>query len=197
MGNALVCTGGIGSGKSYVTQVFSRLGVPVYDADSRTKKLYETDLGLLDSLKDLLGSDIVRNGKLDKKRFASLIFSDDSLLEKVNSIVHPVVLEDFKRWKTDYFFASNLVMMESALFFSAPIFHSEIDKVLLVYAPVDLRIKRVVRRDGCDEKSVIMRMENQCKYEDVRDRADFTIFADGKHAVLPQVVDVLKRCDYL
>jgi dephospho-CoA kinase len=197
MGKTLVCTGGIGSGKSYVTDVFSRMGVPVYDADSRTKRLYETDSGLLDSLKDLLGDTIVRNGRLDKKRLASLIFTDNSLLEKVNGIVHPIVLEDFKRWKKENLLTSNLLLMESAIFFSVPIFHSEIDKVLLIYAPVDLRIRRVVSRDGCDEKSVIMRMENQCSYEDMRDRADFIIFADGKHAVLPQVVDVLKICDYL
>jgi dephospho-CoA kinase len=65
-----------------------------------------------------------------------------------------------------------------------------------VYAPEDLRIKRVTQRDECSENSVRMRIERQCRYEDVRERADFIIFADGKHAVLPQVIDVLKRCDY-
>jgi dephospho-CoA kinase len=196
MATTLVCTGGIGSGKSYISKIFSVLGVPVYDADSRAKSLYETDKLLLNSLVDLLGEQIIDNGELDKKRLASLIFGNDSLLDKVNSIVHPRVLEDFKNWKLEKSLMSDLLLMESALYFSAPIFRHEVDKVVLVYAPEDLRIKRVTQRDECSENSVRMRIERQCRYEDVRERADFIIFADGKHAVLPQVIDVLKRCDY-
>lgn len=197
MTTTLVCTGGIGSGKSYISEIFSRLGVPVYDADSRTKRLYEKDPDLLNSLVKLLGEQILDNGKLDKRRLASLIFENESLLEKVNGVVHPRVLEDFRKWKVESSLSSNLLLMESALYFSAPLFHSEVDKVVLVYAPESLRIKRVVERDGCSEQNVRMRMARQCRYEDVRESADFIIFADGEHAVLPQVIDVLKACNYL
>ena len=99
MMKTLAVTGGIGSGKSYIVRMFAALGVPVYDADSRTKELYVSDQGLLAGLKSVLGDDLVRDGVLDRQYMASRIFSDKSLLKKVEELVFPRVINDFRKWK--------------------------------------------------------------------------------------------------
>lgn len=99
MMRTLAVTGGIGSGKSYVVRMFAALGVPVYDADSRTKGLYGSDPELLASLQSILGQDLVRDGVLDRQYMASRIFSDRDILSRVEAVVFPRVLRDFMAWK--------------------------------------------------------------------------------------------------
>ena len=93
----LAVTGGIGSGKSYVVRMFAALGVPVYDADARTKELYASDPGLLSELKTLIGDAVVRDGVLDRQYMASRIFADKELLSRVEAAVFPRVLHDYRR----------------------------------------------------------------------------------------------------
>jgi dephospho-CoA kinase len=189
----LVCTGGIGSGKSYAIKVFKALGVPSYIADQRAKELYETDSVLLDELVSLLGKGIIREGRLDKREMALRIFPNPNLLKKVNEIVHPRVLSDFLIWReSQKSIGEEVVVFESAIFFETPIFHGIEDKVIVVTAPEDVRIKRVMKRDGITEDEVRERMSRQCSDEERLKEADFVIYTDGKKAVLPQISEILK-----
>ncbi|MDP3397644.1 MAG: dephospho-CoA kinase [Bacteroidales bacterium] len=189
----LVCTGGIGSGKSYAIKVFKALGVPSYIADQRAKELYETDSVLLDELVSWLGKGIIREGRLDKREMALRIFPNPNLLKKVNEIVHPRVLSDFLIWReSQKSMGEEVVVFESAIFFETPIFHGIEDKVIVVTAPEDVRIKRVMKRDGITEDEVRERMSRQCSDEERLKEADFVIYTDGIKAVLPQISEILK-----
>ncbi len=197
MAICLVCTGGIGSGKSYTVKIFNSLGVPAYVADDRAKELYECDKVLLDSLVQLLGDEIVCDGKIIKEVMAAKIFPNPNLLSKVNDIVHPRVLADFKKWKLEQELKGfKVVLFESAIFFEAPIFHSIADKIIVVTAPQNVKIDRVVKRDNVSEQSVKERMARQISDEERVNRADFIIFANDKKALLPQVLQILNGVSY-
>ena len=190
----IVCTGGIGSGKSYVARIFSGLGIPVYIADERAKELYMRDSLLLKELVNLLGNDILEEGRLNKEVMASKIFPNPALLNKVNDIVHPRVLNDFKLWqKKEEERGAGVVVFESAIFIESPVFHHIADKILVVSAPVSERIRRVIKRDKMSEQQVRERIARQLTDEQLFQRADFIIFADGKRAVLPQVLSLLNE----
>ena len=194
----LACTGGIGSGKSYVLRIFSALGVPVYFSDDRTKELYNQNQQLIKELSNLLGEDILFNGVLNKAAMAAKIFADKSLLSQVNSIVHPIVLEDFIEWKKEQSSKGmNFVIIESAIILEIPFFLDETDGVLVVTAPEDVRIERVTKRDGLSPEAVKTRMDKQMSDKERIDKADFVIFADGQRAVLPQVLEVYNRVNNL
>lgn len=194
----LACTGGIGSGKSYVLRIFSALGVPVYFSDDRTKELYNQNQRLIKELSNLLGEDILFNGVLNKAAMAAKIFADKSLLSQVNSIVHPIVLEDFIEWKKEQSSKGmNFVIIESAIILEIPFFLDETDGVLVVTAPEDVRIERVTKRDGLSPEAVKTRMDKQMSDKERIDKADFIIFADGQRAVLPQVLEVYNRVNNL
>ena len=186
------CTGGIGTGKSYVVRIFSALGIPAYIADDRAKELYEIDKGLLNKLVEVLGEEIVVDGVLQKRIMANIIFSNKELLKKVNHIVHPRLLEDFYAWRGEQERKGvDMIIYESAIFLETPIFHSIADKVIVVTAPVDVRIRRVIKRDGIDEKLVKQRINKQWSDEKRLKMADFIIFTDGKKAVLPQILRII------
>lgn len=156
----LLVTGGIGSGKSVVCRMLEEMGIPVYDSDSRAKSLYERDCKLLDDVKALFGEDIVdADGHLDRKLLASRAFASGESTASLNALVHPAVLRDFEAWKKNL--PSEVVVMESALAGTLPEYRAVTDKVLLVDAPMELRLARAVSRDGCDRKAVEARMRRQ------------------------------------
>ncbi len=186
------CTGGIGTGKSYVVKIFSALGIPAYIADDRAKELYKIDRNLLDRLVELLGDNIVVDGVLQKSVMAGIIFSNKELLMKVNQIVHPRLLEDFYEWRDEQEKRGvDMIVYESAIFLETPTFRSIADKVIVVTAPVDVRIRRVIKRDNLEEKLVKQRINKQWSDEKRLEMADFVIFADGKRAVLPQILRII------
>jgi dephospho-CoA kinase len=190
----LVCTGGIGSGKSYVVKILNRLGIPSYIADSKAKDLYKRDNQLLSDLVKLLGDDIVVHGELKRDVMASKIFPNPELLGKVNDIVHPRVLKDFEEWSRQMREqGKEIVVFESAIFFESPVFLHIADKVLVVTAPEDIRIQRVIKRDGISEDLIRERIERQMPDSERVLKADYVIFTDGKRAVLPQVTNLLHK----
>ena len=190
----LVCTGGIGSGKSYALRVITRLGIPSYIADNRAKELYYTDKVLLRELKELLGDEIAPEGVIRREIMAAKIFPNPELLTKVNEIVHPRVLADFEAWKIargeD---GADIVVFESAIFFESPVFHHIADKLMVVTAPEEVRIQRVIKRDKVSRELVKERMQRQCSERERLERADFIVYTDGKRAVLPQILQVLNQ----
>ncbi|MFA6334079.1 MAG: dephospho-CoA kinase [Bacteroidales bacterium] len=186
------CTGGIGTGKSYVVRIFSALGIPAYIADDRAKELYNIDKELLGKLVDTLGNEIVVDGKLQRSVMAGKIFSNKKLLLKINNIVHPRLLEDFYEWREEQEKKGvKMIIYESAIFLETPIFHPIADKVIVVTAPEYVRIKRVIKRDNIDEHLVKQRINRQWIDEKRFKMADFIIFADGKRAVLPQILHII------
>lgn len=192
----LGCTGGIGSGKSYVANIFSRMGIPVYDSDCRAKSLYDTDTLLRDQIVSLLGASVIKDGVIQRPVMASLIFKDKDLLWEVEKLVHPAVVRDFCRWKESFVEGTEgkgvpFVIMESAILLEKPLVKECTDMVLNVSAPLELRIGRVMARDGVGRDRVLERMDAQWDDEMRQKMSDFTIFADGKMALLPQV-----RCVY-
>ncbi len=195
----LACTGGIGTGKSYVVRIFSSLGIPAYIADDRVKELYNIDKELLAKLVEILGDEILVDGKLQRSVMACKIFADKDLLSKINNLVHPRLLEDFYLWREEQEKKGvKMIIYESAIFLETPIFHHIADKVIVVTAPEEVRIKRVIKRDNLEEHLVRQRINRQWKDDERLKMADFIIFADGKRAVLPQIlhiIDQIKNCD--
>lgn len=198
MMRTLAVTGGIGSGKSYVVRMFAALGVPVYDADTRTKDLYIADKELLGELESILGGPLVRNGVLDSKYMASRIFQDPALLSRVEAAVFPRVIGDFRRWKDSVpDGGSGFVIMESAIYLEKPVLAGTADKVLTVLCPQETRVERVMIRSGMSRSQVLERMANQ--WDDRRRSAlsDFTVISDFRHPLLPQVYDIYLKMKLL
>ena len=186
----LAVTGGIGSGKSYVVRMFAALGIPVYDADLRTKRLYDEDRGLLGALQALLGPALVKDGRLDRQYMAGRIFSDRCLLEKVEALVFPEVIADFRAWKERVGLEAPFVIMESAVYLEKPVLAGMADKVLTVVCPLDIRIERVMTRSAMSREHVLARMSNQWSDERRTAASDYVIVSDFRHPLLPQVEGV-------
>ena len=158
----MVITGGIGSGKSVVAGYLSSKGIPVYDCDSRTKALYYENPLLVMDIEEALGESVTdQDGFLDRRKLGSIIFGDKTKLAKVEEIVHPMVYEDFVRWREDRRNEAPFVVMESAIFLEKPLFHDLADAVILVEAPDHLRVERAVRRDNINAETVRQRMKAQ------------------------------------
>lgn len=190
-------TGGIGSGKSYLVRLMSALGIPAYIADIRAKELYNTNRPLVCKLVNLLGEDIISENGVRRDIMASKIFSDPKLLEKVNNIVHPEVLNDFISWRERMeIIGHKFVIYESALFLETPGFRGIADKVIVVVAPEEERVRRVIKRDSITEEQVRARMERQWSDEERIRMADFIIFADGKRAILPQLMEIFNQTGF-
>ncbi len=187
-------TGGIGSGKSVVSEILKIKGIPVYNADTEAKRLMVEDEELRHQLMQLLGDDIYfADGTLDKKKIASRIFSNPTLLQKVNQTVHPAVGKDFLRWEQKQVQQSkNIIAMESAILFESNL-NMQFDKTLLVYAPLEVRVKRVMIRDTATLEQVQARIKNQSDEESKRSKADFVIENDNQQALLPQINQVLSQ----
>lgn len=182
-------TGGIGSGKTLIGHIFSAMGVPVFNADEETKKLYGADAVLQAQLKKLLGEDIYDGGKLRHKLMAERIFADEILLKKVNALVHPVVAERFRAYAAQQ--NAPYVLMESAILLESGL-AGMMEKNIAVTAPEALRVQRVQRRDALPEEAIRQRMRHQWTDEQRNAAADFVIVNDELQALLPQVITIHK-----
>ena len=182
-------TGGIGSGKSVVSSLLELEGIPVYPADDESKRLTDTSLAIRNQLVALIDDGIYINDKLDRQRLASIIFSDETLLKKVNEIIHPVVKDDFIDWMAKQ--TSKYCALESAILYESN-FDREVDVVLMVYAPVELRLTRAMVRDNATEAEILKRIIHQMPDELKRKQADYVIINDGVQPVIPQIEEFVK-----
>lgn len=180
--------GGIGSGKTTVCNVIEALGYPVYYADAEAKKITETDSYVISAISNLFGADIYISGRLDRKRLASLVFNSKVLLSKLNAIVHPAVAEHFEMWvsKTN----SPIVFKEAAILFESGLYKM-LDRNILVIAPEDVRLKRVVDRDNAGVDDVKTRMLNQSPQNELIKLADYIINNDGIELIMPQLLSII------
>ena len=164
----VILTGGMGSGKSAVGALLKARGVPVYDSDSRTKTLYDRDPALVGLLETALGVGLrTAEGHLDRAKLAALIFSDPARKAALEAVVHPAVLQDFRRWKRWQrpkgwtYGPVPFVVLESAIILSCPVFDGVGDRTVLVDAPEEVRLARAVVRDGSDQESALRRIRSQ------------------------------------
>lgn len=181
-------TGGIGSGKSVVCEVFRRLGIPVYQADAEAKKLYELPEVMEDVKKKFGPGYFHSSGELNRKKFAVLVFNDEASLEKINSIIHPFVKKNFREWKKRHS-GSPYVLKEAAILFESGT-DKGCDKIITVTAPVALRIERVMNRDERSRAEIEQIIFRQWPDEEKIKRSDFVIVNDESRLVLPQVLKV-------
>lgn len=181
-------TGGIGSGKTTVAGIFEHLGVPVYYADDRAKAIVDRDLK--EEIMDRFGVGELDSGDLDRKALAHIVFNDQAKLAELNSIVHPKVAQDWKDWCENRESENEpYVIKEAAILFESGA-HETVDQVLVVTAPEDIRIQRVIDRDGVTEDHVKSRMNNQMDEQSKVELANHVINNDGDHSLLKQVIKI-------
>ena len=185
-------TGGIGSGKSLICRIFAILGAPVYDADSHAKELMTTDGILISQIKKEFGElSFLNDGTLNRSYLGKEVFSDAGKLERLNNLVHPRVAEDYEEWvkknrETSY------VVKEAALLIEARSYLT-LDKLIVVSAPENIRVKRVLQRDRHrTEKQVYEVIGNQMSEEEKRKLADHIIVNDETELVTTQVLELHK-----
>ncbi len=184
----VIVTGLIGSGKSAVCALLRERGIPVYDSDARTKRLYDSSPVLVERLEAALGIGLRgEDGRLDRKALAARIFSDSAARETLEGIVYPAVLEDFKRWRARQKGAP-FVALESAVILSKPLFDGLADAVVLVTAPEEVRLSRVRKRDSLSEEAVRARMSAQ---RIPSGKVSVELSNDGTEEALRQAVDAV------
>ena len=178
-------TGGIGSGKSVVCQVFKTLGIPVFNADDAAHYLMENDSTLVQSIQWLLGDDVYKDGKLNREKVSAVIFNDPEKLQKLNAIVHPATISYANAWIEKQ--QAPYIIKEAAIFFESGSF-KDIDVMIGVYAPKELRIQRAMSRSGMTREQVLAIMSRQMDEDEKMKRCDHVITNDDVTPVLPQVL---------
>lgn len=183
-------TGGIGSGKSLVCKIFQCLGIPVYDADSHAKALMTTDGILIANIQKEFGLlSYNTDGSVNRSYLGETVFNDSEKLKKLNSLVHPRVKEDYSHWIQQN---SNhqYVLKEAALLFETGS-NKELNKIIVVHAPEDLRIKRVLLRDAHRTEELVKEIiGNQMEEDEKLSRADFILYNDENKLLIPQVLEL-------
>jgi dephospho-CoA kinase len=182
-------TGGIGSGKTTVAQIFEVLAIPVYYADQAAKDLMNHDPELKKQIISAFGSEVYKKGKLDRGYLGTMVFADAEKLALLNSFVHPATLRHATEWMKNQ--QTAYAIKEAALIFEAGL-EKFFDYIIGVTAPESLRVKRVIERDQVTEENVMLRMQQQMDEKEKISRCDFVIVNDGVQPLLPQVLHIHK-----
>ncbi len=181
-------TGGIGSGKTTICKLFECLHVPVFYADEVAKEIMRTDLDVQHDITTAFGKDAYLDGMLNRSFLASVVFNDAIKLSTLNSIVHPAVGRATQSWN-EANASSTYGLKEAAILFESGS-HRHVEKVINVWAPLELRIKRVMKRDGVERDEVLKRAKNQISEGLRLSLSDFVIENDGKRLITPQVMRI-------
>ncbi len=189
-------TGGIGSGKTTVANYIKSLGIPVYIADEKAKKIMETKT-VVALVQTTFGKDIISDHKIDRQKLAQLVFNHPDMLQKLNDIVHPLVRQNFIRWVKKH---ENhpFVIKEAAILFESGSY-KYCDSIITVTAPLEIRLQRVIDRDKTDKQSVLDRMKNQWTEDEKIAKSDYVIqnftLEDTKNQV-DDILNLLKNQQY-
>jgi dephospho-CoA kinase len=182
-------TGNMGSGKTTVSKIFEVLGIPVFYADDAAKKAMVTDPILISEIKDAFGKEsYFEDGALNRKHIAAIVFNNDAELAKLNSLVHPATFRAFDAWVADMKHAP-YVLKEAALLFESDSYKM-CDYTVMVQAPLESRIKRVMQRDGLTREEIESRNAHQFPEEKKTELADYVIKNDDTKLVIPQVLEL-------
>lgn len=182
-------TGGIGSGKTTISKIFSALNYPVFYSDTEAKKIMHSS-EVRKEIEHLFGSGMYENDNLNRTKLAELIFNNEDLRRDLEGIVHPRVREAFNKFVSQA--SSSLVINEAAILFETGA-NKNFDKIIYVTAPVELRIQRVISRDHVSEELVKTRIQTQNPDEVNARLADYVIVNDGEHSVLKQIQIILEE----
>lgn len=186
-GMKLGVTGGIGSGKTTVCRVFNVLGIPVFSADPAANKIIDTNADIIRGINSLAGKDLYPDGSLDRSLLASMIFNDKSFLGKINSLVHPVVFDKFKRWAKEQ--NAPYVIMEAAILFESGA-SKLVDKVVTIIAPMEERMERVIKRNKLSRDQVMDRINNQMDDESKTKLSDYIIHNSENDMIIPAILKI-------
>ena len=183
-------TGGIGSGKTTVAHIFEVLGIPVYYADDAAKKMMNEDENLHNQIIEHFGEKSYVDGKLNRPFLSEVVFSDPDKTKLINSIIHPATITNAENWmqmqKAPY------AIKEAALIFEANA-EKNLDLVIGVSSTYEIRLQRVIIRDGIDEEAIKKRMEKQMDEKKKMDRCDFVIFNNESSLLIPQVITIHEK----
>ena len=188
---SIAITGGIGSGKTFVSNLLKERGIPIYNSDDEAKRLMVSDEGIRRDLMALLGEDVYQGDALNKFLLASYLFADAGNAARINAIVHPRVRADFSRWLAEHQDVE-VAGLECAILYEAG-FENTVDKVVMVYAPKSLRIERAMKRDNATESQIRARIAAQMDDEEKSRRSDYVIYTDGRFSVEEQLSDLIKH----
>ena len=185
-------TGGIGSGKTYVSHILETIHhIPIYHADEKAKELMNNSQELISAIKSLAGPEAYRpDGSLNREVMADYVFASPEHIEKINHTVHPAVKRDYLKWIERQH--TPLVGLESAILFEAQ-FEDVSDIIITIAAPLETRIERAMARDKSDKEKIIARIKAQMTQEEKINRSDYTILNDGSTALEPQIEKILKH----
>lgn len=183
-------TGGIGSGKSTVAQIFEVLGIPVYYADIEAKKIMNEDKELISAITNIFGKQAYVNNILDRKYISSIVFSDPGKLQQLNALVHPVTKRDGEMWMQEQ--TSPYAIHEAALIFEAKV-SDRLDLVIGVSSPIGLRIKRAMERDKVSHEEILKRMDQQIDEEVKMSKCNFVLINDEQQLLIPQVLELHRK----
>lgn len=181
-------TGGIGSGKSTVAKHFEKLGIPVYIADLEAKKILDTTI-VIDKIIDAFGEEILETEKIDRKKLAEIVFQQPEKLQILNSIIHPEVAKHFRNWVNENK-KYDLVIKEAAILFESGSY-KDCDKIILVTAPKETRIQRVIERDNISRAAIENRMANQWSEEKKEKLSDFIIINEDLAEALKSAENII------
>jgi len=182
-------TGGIGSGKSTISEIFKLLDIPTYIADVESKKLTATSPVIREKLIEEFGDDLYEGTTLNKVLLASYIFNDKNKLEKANKIIHPEVDKHFCSW-TEYHKDQPLVAVEAAILYESGM-NRFTDKVAMVYTHLEERIRRVMERDNSSREKIMERINSQMPDEDKKQLADYVIYNDETQSLIKQSLNII------
>jgi len=178
-------TGGIGSGKTTVAKVFEVLGIPVYYADDAAKRLMNEDGKLKEKIQLQFGNEVYKNGQLDRKHLAEIVFTSPEKLALLNALVHPVTLKDAEKWMQQQ--STPYAIKEAALIFESGA-QEHLDHVIGVTAPAPLRIQRTMHRDSITREEVMARMDKQMDETIKMKLCDFVLVNNEQEMLLPQIL---------
>ena len=182
-------TGGIGSGKTTVARIFGVLGVPIYSADDAAKRLMNEDELLKNAIIKEFGESSYNNHQLNRAFLAEQVFNDKEKLKKLNALTHPVTIRDSQQWMNQQ--TGPYAIKEAALIIETKL-DQDLDYVICVSAPEELRIKRSMERGSISRDEVLRRMNSQLPESEKMKSCDFIIYNDEEQALIPQILDLHK-----
>ena len=181
-------TGGIGAGKSLISRILETLSYPVFNSDKEAKVLVESNPVIKQKIIQLLGKDAYENGLYNRSYVATIVFHNENKLKQLNDIIHPTVRQLFIDFVASQ--SSSLIFNEAAILFETGAYKS-FDKTILVCAKEDVRLKRIISRDGANEKDVLTRFAQQWRDNEKIPLADFVIENNDEKSVLLQLNSIL------
>ena len=179
-------TSGIGCGKTLISNVFNTFGVPVFNSDKQAKELYK-EKEFLDQVVHIFGPSIIEKGEFCPQKLADIVFNDNQALEKLNSLIHPKVLEKYKLWQSKQTFPYTI--LESAIIFEIG-WQNHFDRIINIETPIEIAIERVKLRDNISQDQVLQRINNQMPWQIKKKLSDYNIYHDNNTMLLPQIIAI-------